>query len=181
MKMWDRRIWLLTVWLTIGLLASSCGDSDSAADPTSGVDKAVDDAERARLQADAVLRLVTVDHSFDAETSPFDRVIVSSLIAGDSDQPLEASAEGLITAGVAPDVAVEFTRNPDDEIAKLAATQSGLVAVVRIEDIRIDADQAEIDLGLWCGTLCAVYLTYGAEFDADEWTITGITGPIAMS
>ena len=42
-------------------------------------------------------------------------------------------------------------------------------------------DRAEIGMELWCGSLCAVYLTYGAEPAPDGWTITGPVGPIAMS
>ncbi|MDG2113112.1 MAG: hypothetical protein P8N02_10920 [Actinomycetota bacterium] len=41
--------------------------------------------------------------------------------------------------------------------------------------------QAEIDMGLWCGTVCAVFLTYEAELANDQWTITDTVEPIAVS
>jgi hypothetical protein len=87
----------------------------------------------------------------------------------------------LIAAAIQADTAVKFTQNPDAEIADLAASQTSGVAVVEIEDIRIDGNQAEVDLGLWCGTVCGICLTYEAELEAEAWSITGTVGPITVS
>jgi hypothetical protein len=205
--MTNRTRWLLGVLVVVGLVAVSCGDSNNDGDaqaegrvtfevdggivtaasietgPRAMVpdDRIDHDPVLAALQSDAVLRLVTVDHSFESDGLPFETVIVSSLITDDSRHPLETQALELIAAGIEPDAVVKFTQKPDIEIANLAASQTGGAAVVRVEDIRIDAEQAEIDLVLWCGTVCGVYLTYQAELDTDHWTITGTSGPIAVS
>lgn len=162
--------------ISVAGIETESGPADTVPD-----DGLIDDPVLAQLQADAVLRLVTVDHSFESDRLPFDTVVVSSLIAGDSSRRLEPLALELVAAGIAADAAVTFTQNPDAEIADFAASRTSGVAVVRIDDIRIDADQAEIDLGLWCGTVCGVSLTYQAELDADRWTITDIVGPVAVS
>jgi hypothetical protein len=164
-----------------GIISEATIETETGPADTVPADGMIDDPALAQLQADAVLRLVTVDHSFESDRLPFDTVVVSSLIAGDSTRRLEPLALELIAAGIEADAAVTFTQNPDTEIADLAASRTSGVAVVRIDDIRIDADQAEIDLGLWCGTACGVSLTYQGELDADRWTITDIVGPIAVS
>ena len=66
-------------------------------------------------------------------------------------------------------------------IADLAANEASGMAVVTIEDIRVEDDRAEIDMGLWCGNVCAVYLTYQAELADSKWAIIGTSGPIAVS
>lgn len=142
---------------------------------------ATEDLLLARLQADAVVRLVTVDHGFASDTFPFDTVIVSSVFTDDTGRQVEPLALELIAADIQADAAVKFIDNPDAEIADLAASETSGVAVVRIEDIRIDGDRAEIDLGLWCGNACAVFLTYEAEFANDQWTVAGTVGPIVVS
>ena len=55
------------------------------------------------------------------------------------------------------------------------------VAVVSVSDLRINGDRAEIDMGLWCGSLCGTWFTYEAERAGETWRILGTTGPIAVS
>lgn len=54
-------------------------------------------------------------------------------------------------------------------------------AVESIEDLGIDGGGAEPDMRLWCGSLCGVFLTYGAVLTDTGWDIIGTTGPITMS
>jgi hypothetical protein len=58
---------------------------------------------------------------------------------------------------------------------------SELVAVISVDDLRIEGERAEIDLALWCGSLCGTWLTYEAKLGPDGWEILGTTGPIAIS
>ncbi len=55
------------------------------------------------------------------------------------------------------------------------------VAVVAVERVEVLGEQAEVELRLWCGSLCGVFLTYKAARAAGGWTITGTTGPGAVS
>jgi hypothetical protein len=53
--------------------------------------------------------------------------------------------------------------------------------VVNVERIDLLDDRAEIELGVWCGSLCGVYVTYEATPMDGGWEITDTPGPIAMS
>ena len=193
-RRWRTR-WLVAL-TAIVVLATACGDDGSDTSPDDGQntvesqdgpgetvpdDGVVEDAALARLQADAILRLVTIDHSFARDVFPFDTVVVSSQMATTPDRPLVPLALELVAADLRPDVAVTFTEVPDVEIADFAARSAGRVAVVRIDDIRIDGTRAELDASMWCGTTCGVFLTYAAELAGGTWNITGPTGPVAAA
>ena len=50
-----------------------------------------------------------------------------------------------------------------------------------IEAQRLEQERPEIELHLWCGSLCGIYLTYEAVEVDGTWIITGPIGPITMS
>lgn len=139
-----------------------------------------EDAGQAQLVADAVRRLVTTDNSFGGR-SVFDEILVGRFIAGDPQRPLQwldlemaaASLEGVAKVTFVDDTAAEIEARFD-----AAPTRT---AIVTVSTLLLLDDRAEIGMELWCGSLCAVYLTYGAEPAPDGWTITGPVGPIAMS
>ena len=160
--------------ITSASIESESGSSDS--EPDEGV---TGDPLLAQLQADAIIRLVTVDHHFASDTLPFDMVIVSTQVASTS-QPLQPFALELIAEGLQGDAAVKFTQRSDAEIGDLTDREAAAAAVVEIEDVRVGEDRAEIDLSLWCGNACAVFLTYEAELDMGRWNITGTAGPVAV-
>ena len=61
------------------------------------------------------------------------------------------------------------------------ANQPG-VAVVTVSAIRLEDGRAEVQMELWCGSLCGVYLTYEVVQVTDgTWEVTGPVGPIAIS
>ncbi len=163
-----------------GTVTSAGIESESGPSDTDPDDEVTDDPVLAQFQADAIIRLVTVDHHFASDTLPFDTVIVSTAVAN-TRQPLQPLALELIAASLDGDAAVKFTESPDSEIADLTDREAAAVAVAEIEDVRTGEDQAEIDLSLWCGTACGVYLTYEAELDAERWNITGTAGPVAVA
>lgn len=160
--------------VTVASIESETGPPDTEPDDVD------DDPTLAQLQSDAIVRLVTVDNSFGSDTLPFDTVIVSTAVSNGS-RPVQALALELVAAGIEADATVKFTDDPDTEIADFAASEATAVAVVEIEDLRVDGERAEIDLSLWCGTTCAVFLTYEAELAGQQWTITGTSGPIAVA
>ncbi len=55
------------------------------------------------------------------------------------------------------------------------------MAVVSIERIEMLDDTAEVEMHLWCGSLCGVFLTYEAAHGESGWEILGTTEPIAVS
>ena len=139
-----------------------------------------EDAGRAELIAEAVERLVTVDNSFGGG-DPFDRVEVAKNVGNDSKQPLGPLALELIAASLEQLGDVEFVDDPDAATEKYFDANTTGIAVVTVDDVRIDGERAEVDVGLWCGSLCAIRVTYEAELGPDGWEILGTTGPIAIS
>ena len=153
------------------LLLTACGGDDGDATAK----------ELAELQAAAVVRLVTVDNGFGPGTSPFELVNVSALIGGDPERPLEPAAEDSIRTALRDSAEVAFVNDARTMIEDLFARNATGIAVTSIEDLRVDNDRAELDVNLWCGSLCGVFLTYEAQLSDAGWEIVGTVGPIAMS
>lgn len=151
---------------------------DTPSPPTTA---AAGDDVLAGLQAAAVERLVTVDNSFGGGGNPFQRVEVAGVIGGDPTKPLQPLGLELIAEALQASAEVTFVPDVDAAIDQLFDASPSGVAVVSIEALRIDRSRAEIDMRLWCGSLCGVFLTYEAELTDVGWAILGTTGPIAVS
>ena len=103
------------------------------------------------------------------------------MIGSDPGQPLEGLDLQLIAEALSELGGVRYIDNADTEIEALFEESPAGVAVVSVEDILLLDDRAEVELRLWCGSLCAVFLTYEAVPDDNGWTIVGTIGPIAMA
>ncbi len=143
-------------------------------------DAIVEDPSRADLIAVAVKRLLTVDNGFGG-VDVFDDIRVADVIGSDPDQPLQGLDLELIAATLSELGEVRFVDDADAEIEVLFEESPAGVAVVSVENILLLDDRAEVELRLWCGSLCAVFLTYQAVPDDGGWNIVGTVGPIAMS
>ena len=168
---------MLALTLVLCLIAVGCGDDDDSTRPPR------DDAGEtslANLQAAAIVRLVTVDNSFGPDADPFDTINIGTLIGGDTDQPLQPGALDQIKTALEASAEIVFVDDVEATITELF-DQNTLGAVASIEDLRIDGERAELDMRLWCGSLCGVFLTYEAELTDAGWELLGTTGPIAMS
>jgi len=160
------RVGWLVVVLTVAVLAvSSCGD-DNGDD-----EAAIPDDLVMMLETDAVSRIVDEDSGLDPETDPFSEIIVASDIGGDTERPVDPNVVGLL--GYSGRRA-RFTNDPDAEIAELEAVTTTDIAVVVIDDLRVDGERAEIDVRLWCGDGCDIALSYEAEMGPERFTITGV-------
>ena len=107
---------------------------------------------------------------------------MANAVGGSAGTPLEPLQLERIAAVVnATGATVQYVDDPDGLTAKLFDGSPPGVAVITIDALRLGATQAEVELHLWCGSLCGVYLTYAAEQVDGRWVITGIVGPIAMS
>lgn len=138
--------------------------------------------DAADVLAAAVRQLLTVDHGFGDAPPPFTAVHVSNAYGGPAGTPLEPLQLERIAAVVNETGAtVQYVDDPDGLAAKLFDDTPQGVAVITIDALQLGAAQAEVELHLWCGSLCGVYLTYTAEQVDGKWVITGIVGPIAMS
>ena len=167
----------LTFEVDDGIVTSAQIERPST-DPPAG-EEVIEDPARAALIAAAALRLVTFDNSFGG-ADVFDDIRVARTVGSDG-SPL-APLDLELIAGTLSDLGiVRFIYDPDAEIATLFDASPAGVAVVAVERIDLFDDRAEIELRLWCGSLCGVYLTYGAAPVDGGWEITGTIGPIAVS
>jgi hypothetical protein len=145
---------------------------------TPPADYGVEDAEkRAGLLASALLRLAIVDNGFGGQ-DVFDDLRVLTTVDG---EPLTATDRDFIQAALAEVGSVTWIDDFEAEVAPLFdAPQTG-VALLAIDRIELLDDRAEVEVRLWCGSLCGVFLTYEAAPSESGWEITGTVGPIAMS
>ncbi len=143
-------------------------------------DAIAEDPARAGLIAAAVKRLLTVDNGFGG-VDVFDDIRVAAVIGSDPGQPLQDLDLELISAALSDLAAVRYVDNADTESEALFEESPAGVAVVSVERILLLDDRAEVELRYWCGSVCAVFLTYEAVPDDNGWTIVGTIGPIAMS
>ena len=135
--------------------------------------------DRAGLLGGAIERLVKVDNSFGGGT-PFERIEVENRVGGAAASVFESAERDLI-AGAINDVA-EVVFIDDSRLAiEGYFEQAEPVAVVSVSALRVEGERAEVDLQLWCGSTCGVFLTYEAVREAGSWRILGATGPIAVS
>ena len=143
-------------------------------------DAIVEDPARADLIAAAVYRLLTVDNGFGG-VDVFDDIRVASVIGSDPGRPLQGLDLELIAVTLSELGAVRYIDDADTETEALFAESPAGVAVVSVDGVLLLDDRAEVELRYWCGSLCAVFLTYEAVRDESGWNIVGTTGPIAMS
>ncbi len=143
-------------------------------------DAIADDPARAGLIAAAVKRLLTVDNGFGG-VDVFDDIRVAAVIGSDPGQPLQGLDLDFIDVTLSELGAVRYVDNADAEIEALFEASPTGVAVVSVERVLILDDRAEVEMRLWCGSLCGVFLTYEALPQDGGWDITDTIGPIAVS
>ncbi len=145
-----------------------------------GPDDVTPDLGRADLIADALRRLVTQDNGFGGE-DVFGEFLVGTAVGGETQTELTPLDKDFITAALSDLGDVVFVPDTEAEIEARFNEPTVGTAVLSIDDLLLLDDRAEAEVSLWCGSLCAVFLTYEAVPDVDGWLITGTTGPIAMS
>jgi len=160
-----------------GIVTSASIEQPNVRPPGEGV---VEDQDRANLISAAVKRLLTVDNGFGGH-DVFDDIRVATLIGTDPSQPLQGLDLELIAETLQELGTVRYIDDADAEIGALFSKSPAGVAVVSVERVLLLDDRAEVELRLWCGSLCGVFLTYEAAPEVGGWNIIGTTGPIAMS
>ena len=160
-----------------GTVTSAFIEHPSTPSPSDAI---AEDPARADLIAAAVKQLLTVDNSFGG-VDVFDDIRVAAVIGADPGQPLQGLDREMIAETLSELGAVRYVDNADAEIKALFEESPTGVAVVSVERVLILDDRAEVEMRLWCGSLCGVFLTYEAAPQDGGWDITGTIGPIAMS
>ena len=156
---------------------SLSGDPDpSTTSPTSTTvwqNPAVDE-----ILVQATMHLLRNDTTF-GEGHLFPKVlIVDHLKGGDS---LTSGQRAALSTAVSNLSEVEFIGEPNDFITDdLGPTIDG-AAIITLGPVTIDGNDATIDMEMWCGGLCGIWLTYALEVGDAGWEVLGTVGPIAVS
>lgn len=95
--------------------------------------------------------------------------------------PLTADQVAALTQAVSDLGEVTFISEQNDFITDdLRPTVEG-AAIITLGPITIDNNEATIDMEMWCGGLCGIWLTYALEVGDAGWEVLGTVGPIAIS
>jgi hypothetical protein len=178
----QKRIALIVPALVLALLAASCGgDTEPTATTgatTTTLPPAAETGTSADLLGAAVTELLTNDTTFGAGHRFTKLFVVNHM---DDGTPLtDAELQAVF------DAATAFSPVEIIADAELARTENlepivPGAAIVTAGPIDEGDGHTTVDMALWCGGLCAIWLTYGADLTDAGWTITGPVGPIAIS
>jgi hypothetical protein len=167
----------VTFEVDAGTITSAVIEQPNTDSPT---DATVEDPARADLIAAAVKRLLTIDNQFDS-ADVFDDIRVASVIGTNPGRPLRGLDLEVIAATLSEVGTVRFVDDAEAESESAFTDSTQGVAVVSVTELLLLDDHAEVELQLWCGSMCVVYLTYEAVPDGDGWHIIGTKEPIAVS
>lgn len=167
--------------VTAATIEQPLDDPGDADDPSTPLDP--DDEDAAAILAAATTQILTVDHSFGVGgPPPFSDVRVATAAGGTGGTPLAAlTLEAMASAVTDTGASIEFVDDSRAMIEELFDAQLPGVAVLTVGAVRLEDGRAEVDVELWCGSLCGVFLTYEVLETDDGWQVTGPIGPIAVS
>ena len=95
--------------------------------------------------------------------------------------PLTADQITALTTAISSLSDVQFISDQDDFVTDdLHPTIEG-AAIITLGPVTIDNNNATIEMGMWCGGLCGIWLTYALEVGDAGWEVLGTVGPIAIS
>jgi hypothetical protein len=142
-----------------------------------------------------IRRLVTRDHTFGQNASPFAHVyVIDGPIpdAGDPEGggqfgPADEAFSSEIIAGIEARLEdlppVTFIANGNDvrrgEQGMGGVENNGVI--IAVGPLEPEDGRIHVSSSLWCGGLCGQWLTYVLAEDDGRWTITGTAGPVSIS
>ena len=159
---------------------------DDSADPSAPVTQADQDA--AAILAAAVAQLLTFDHGFSESPPPFTEVYIADAFGGLGGERLgPLQLEAIAAAADESGFNVQYIDDPRTLIDELFNGARTGAAVLTIDALHLEPGRAEVELQLWCGSLCGVFLTYevvetaaGVDRHRTDWADRDvlIRGPI---
>jgi hypothetical protein len=170
--------------VVLALILGACAADTPLGDPgptaTTGPVSStpIGEAWKTEILVQATMHLLRNDTTFgDGYVFPT-VLIVESLKDG---TPLTADQIAALTTAVSTLSDVRFISSQDDFVTDdLRPTIEG-AAIITLGPPDIDGNEATIDMGMWCGGLCGIWLTYALEVGDAGWEVLGTVGPIAIS
>jgi hypothetical protein len=178
----------------VALALASCGGSAETGPTTeTGSPTAEPYARAIAVYAAVVRQLVTEDHTFGDEESPFDRVFIDVRIDKGAGDPLDTNPpagdrltveeQAAILRELADLPRVAFVADPDSVIVgtKSCAHVKGNGVLITLGPIAGDADRVTVPNSMFFACLGGQWLTYVLESADGDWRVTGTEGPIGIS
>jgi hypothetical protein len=126
----------------------------------------------------ATMHLLRNDSTFGPEHLFPTVLVVDHLKDG---TPLTSDQIAALSTAISNLSEVEFISDQGDYVTDdLRPTVDG-AAIITLGPVTVDNNYATIDMEMWCGGLCGIWLTYALEVGDAGWEVLGTVGPIAIS
>jgi hypothetical protein len=167
--------------LSLVVLLAACGSSGSDPATTttlSGRSDPGDGPWTSEILVQATMHLLRNDTTF-GQGHVFPTVLIVDHLKDGS--ALTDDQKAALDAAVSSISEVRFIASQDDFVTDdLRPTIEG-AAIITLGVPDIDGNDATIDMEMWCGGLCGIWLTYALEAGDAGWEVLGTVGPIAIS
>ena len=173
-----------TAFLALAFLMVACGGASIVGDDAAS-------GQTPKMMAAALVELVTEEHGFGSGPPPFTEYLIqdrTDLSAGDASafadgttRPLTDSERAAIEEVISPFGIVRWIDDPSDySTSDLAPTIEG-AAILGVGEPLVETETGLVPVSMWCGGVCGTWLTYRVDLVDDQWAVTGVEGPIAVS
>ena len=165
------------------LVLTACGADAGEGDPVTtttglGSTTPIDDAWKTEILVKATMHLLRNDTTFGADHVFPTVLVVDHLKDG---TPLTPDQMNALSTAITNVSEVQFISDQNDFITDdLHPTIEG-AAIITLSEPDIGGNEATIDMEMWCGGLCGIWLTYALEVGDAGWEVLGTVGPIAIS
>ena len=163
------------------MVVAACGSDGSGPVATTtepGPATAEAEAWTTEILVQATMHLLRNDTTF-GQGHMFPTVLVVDHLKDGT--PLTADQMSALSTAITRLSDVRFISDQDDFITDdLRPTIEG-AAIITLGPPVIDGNEATIDMEMWCGGLCGIWLTYALEVGDAGWEVVGTVGPIAVS
>ena len=184
---------IAVILLGVALALPACNGSLETGRPIETVGPISEpDARIVAIYSTIIRQLVTKDHTFGDEESPFDRVFIDVRIdggAGNSDASpptgatLSAEDQAAILRELADLPPVEFVENPDSVIVgkNRCPHVKGDGVLITLGPISGDSERVTVPNDMFFACLGGLWITYVLENEDGHWRVTGTEGGIGIS
>ncbi len=165
--------------VALAMVLGACGPDEAGQTTTTRPESASQgEAGTTEILVRATMHLLTNDTTF-APGHVFGVVlVVDHLKDGTALTGVQIDA---LTTEISDLSEVRFIPDQNDFITDdLRPTIDG-AAIITLGAPDIDGNEATIDMEMWCGGLCGIWLTYALEIGEAGWEVLGTVGPIAIS
>jgi hypothetical protein len=197
------RVSLLALLFALSTIVSGCSGEQRASRPESGSrpenarpsGKSERDQRKASIYAAVIRRLVTKDHTFGGEPSPFQRVfVIDGVVERAADpsagahqialKPFGAGTRERIARDLTDLPPLQFVTDPTSVTVnrKSCARVKGGGVLISLGPISKGTTQTvTVANGLFFACLGGQWLTYVLKPVSGAWRVVGTTGPVAIS